>query len=213
MSKNLINKKIHIVDYGFGNITSVKNAIDFIGFDPVICNDFQDIKNSTHLVLPGVGSFESGIKSLKKSGWFDSIQEHVNNRRFLFGICLGMQLLFKEGKNEKNNEDLEGLSFFDGICEKFFQNNNLELQLPHIGFNKVEKAESKIWEGIPDEVYFYFVHSYRVKDVSKNYNVSTSFYGEKFVSFIEKENVFGSQFHPEKSHKSGLKLLKNFCNL
>ena len=209
----MIKKKIHIINYGFGNITSVKNAIDFIGYNPIICQNYSDIEKASHLILPGVGSFESGMKSLKENGWFKSIKEHVKNGKFLLGICLGMQLLFKEGKNEKNNEDLEGLSFFDGTCEKFFHNNNLELQLPHIGFNKVEKINSKIWKDIPEEVYFYFVHSYRIKNVSKNYNISKTFYGEKFISYIEKDNVFGSQFHPEKSHKHGLKLLNNFCNL
>ena len=213
MINTKINKKIHIIDYGFGNITSVKNAISFIGCDPVICDNHKMIKNASHLILPGVGSFESGIDMIKKNGWFNAITKHVEDGKYLFGICLGMQLLFEKGKNENNNDDIEGLSFFKGVCEKFFNDTSLKLQLPHIGFNKVEKKNLSIWNDISDEVYFYFVHSYRIKEIFKNYNVGKTFYGEKFISFIEDKNVFGSQFHPEKSHKSGLKLLRNFCNL
>ena len=212
IKKNL-KKKIHIINYGFGNITSVKNAIEFIGYDAVICKNSEEIKDATHLILPGVGSFESGIKSLKENNWFSSLQNFVDEGKYLFGICLGMQLLFEKGKNEKNNEDIDGLYFFEGRCEKFFNNLDTKLQLPHIGFNKVEIKKSKIWGNIKDESFFYFVHSYRVKDTLENYITGETTYGEKFISFIENKNVFGSQFHPEKSHKKGLTLLKNFCDL
>ena len=205
--------KIYIVDYGFGNITSVENAIEYLGYEPVICKSPEDITKAKHLILPGVGSFESGIDSLKKKGWIKPIKKHVENENFLFGICLGMQLMFEKGKNEKNNNDINGLAFFEGVCEKFFSETNIKLQLPHIGFNKVEKVNSPLWNEIPDGEYFYFVHSYRIKNISKSYNVCQTLYGEKFISYIEKKNVFGSQFHPEKSHKNGLKLLKNFCEL
>ncbi len=211
--KNINKKKIHIVNYGFGNITSVKNAIEFIGYDVKVCDNSEDLKNASHLILPGVGSFESGIKSLKENGWIDSLKKYVNKGNYLFGICLGMQLLFKKGKNEKNNEDIDGLCFFEGKCEKFFYNSDTKLQLPHIGFNKVKINKSKIWEDITDESFFYFVHSYRIKDTLENYITGETTYGEKFISFIENKNVYGSQFHPEKSHKKGLTLLKNFCDL
>tara|TARA_B100000989_G_scaffold291634_1_gene266348 strand:+ start:1120 stop:1755 length:636 start_codon:yes stop_codon:yes gene_type:complete len=211
MSKK--SKEIHIINCGFGNLSSVKNAIDFLEFKPKICEDPKEIKKADHIILPGVGSFESGMNSLKKNGWSDTLQDYVKKGKFLFGICLGMQLLFTTGKNENNDLEMDGLGFFSGTCEKFFNRSKIKLQLPHIGFNKVKVLNSKIWKNLNEESYFYFVHSYRVNEINDNYKFGETFYGEKFISYIESENIFGSQFHPEKSHKKGLTLIKNFCEL
>jgi len=209
-----MNKKIHLIDYGFGNLASVKNALEFLNYNCKIIDQNTELDNITHLILPGVGSFEAGIKTLKKQKWDKKIKMLVKNKVKLLGICLGMQLLFKTGHNEKNKKKIEGLKLIDGTCEEFFKNNKYKLPLPHVGFNKVNFKKSKIWNKIENNSYFYFVHSHRVKIINeKKVSIATSKYGENFISYVEKGNIFGSQFHPEKSNKSGLNFLKNFCDI
>ena len=206
--------KICIVDYGFGNIASIENALNYLKFDYSTLKIPGDLGNFSHLILPGVGSFEAGISKLKKLGWESKIKDFVKKGGYLFGICLGMQLLFKYGTNEKTNQVIEGLDFFDGECKKFFQKNeNNKLPLPHVGFNQVNHGDTRIWNGIKNPSYFYFIHSYRVSYAENLINYAKTYYGEEFISFVEKSKVFGSQFHPEKSHLIGLNLLQNFCNL
>ena len=195
-----MNKKIHLIDYGFGNLASVKNALEFLNYNCKIIDQNTELDNITHLILPGVGSFEAGIKTLKKQKWDKKIKMLVKNKVKLLGICLGMQLLFKTGHNEKNKKKIEGLKLIDGTCEEFFKNNKFK--------------KSKIWNKIENNSYFYFVHSHRVKIINeKKVSIATSKYGENFISYVEKGNIFGSQFHPEKSNKSGLNFLKNFCDI
>ena len=209
-----MNKKIHLIDYGFGNLASVKNALEFLNYNCKIIDQNTELDNITHLILPGVGSFEAGIKTLKKQKWDKKIKMLVKNKVKLLGICLGMQLLFKTGHNEKNKKKIEGLKLIDGTCEEFFKNNKYKLPLPHVGFNKVNFKKSKIWNKIENNSYFYFVHSHRVKIINeKKVSIAISKYGEDFISYVEKGNIFGSQFHPEKSNKSGLNFLKNFCDI
>ncbi len=206
---------VKIIDYGFGNLASVKNAIIFNGFKAELCSNPNDIKNTSHLILPGVGSFESGISKLKNDGWDKSIKSFLSQNGYLLGICLGMQLLFKFGTNEATGEIIKGLNLIDGSCEKFNLKKLYKLPLPHIGFNAVNHSDSKIWRNIKKNSSFYFVHSYRVKTINQNkkYLLSYSNYGEDFISFIENDRIFGAQFHPEKSHNCGLQLLNNFCSL
>jgi len=208
-------KKIHLIDYGFGNLPSVKNAIEFLNHECVIVNKSTKLKEITHIILPGVGSFESGISALIKQGWQKKINSLVKNNVYLLGICLGMQLLFTNGHNEKNNKKIKGLGLIKGTCERFFSKKKQNLPLPHVGFNSVNHNKSKIWNNIVNNSYFYFIHSHKISLTSdnKDFSYSTSDYGEKFISFVEKKNIFGSQFHPEKSNESGIQLLKNFCNL
>ena len=209
-----MNKKIHLIDYGFGNLASVKNALEFLNYNCKIIDQNTKINHITHLILPGVGSFEAGINTLKKQKWDKKIRILVKNKVKLLGICLGMQLLFKTGHNEKNKKKIGGLKLIDGTCEKFFKNKRYKLPLPHVGFNKVNFKKSKIWDKIENNSYFYFVHSHRIKIINeKKVSIATSKYGEDFISYVEKENVFGAQFHPEKSNKSGLNFLKNFCDI
>ena len=212
----MIKKKtrICIVDYGFGNIASIENALNYLKFDHNTLKTPVDLNSFSHLILPGVGSFEAGMSMLKKLGWELKIKDFVKNGGYLFGICLGMQLLFKYGTNEKTNQIIKGLGFFDGKCKKFFENKKTKkLPLPHVGFNEVEHKDTKIWNGIKNPSYFYFIHSYRVYSSESSCNCAKTTYGEEFVSFIEKSKIFGSQFHPEKSHLTGLSLIHNFCNL
>ena len=170
--------------------------------------------NFSHIILPGVGSFEAGMSKLKELGWETSIKNFVKKGGYLFGICLGMQLLFKHGTDEKTDQIIEGLGFFEGKCKKFFQDKKTNnLPLPHVGFNEVIHKNTKIWNGINNSSYFYFIHSYRIYFSENSYDCAKTIYGEEFISFIEKSKVFGSQFHPEKSHLTGLNLIQNFCNL
>ena len=205
--------KIGIVDYGFGNITSLENALNYLKLDYTSLKNPKDLKNFSHLFLPGVGAFEAGINKLKKMKWDNKIHEFVKSGGYLFGICLGMQLLFKHGTNEKTNQEIKGLGFFEGKCEKFFTKVDNKLPLPHVGFNQVEHLNTKVWKNIKNPSYFYFVHSYRANYKKDQDKCLFTDYGERFTSFVEKSNIFGSQFHPEKSHLVGLELIKNFCEL
>ena len=206
--------KICIVDYGFGNIASIENALNYLKFDHSSIKIPNDLNNFSHLILPGVGSFEAGMSKLKKSGWDSKIKIFVKNGGYLFGICLGMQLLFKYGANEKTNQIIEGLGFFDGKCEKFFRNNSQtnKLPLPHVGFNEVVHKDTKIWNGIKNPSYFYFIHSYRVYSPESLCNCAKTTYGG-ICFFYRKVENFRFSIHPEKSHLTGLSLIQNFCNL
>ena len=197
--------RVAIINGGFGNISSIENSLSYLNVNNTILSLPINLKKFSHFILPGVGSFKKASKKLEKTGWFDALK-NISKDRPILGICLGMQLMFKESSEEGKSK---GLSFFDGKCEKFKLQN---LPVPHIGFNNVTKNKSKIWKNIPENSPFYFVHSYRVSKENKKYNLSHTKYGEKFISLIEKDNLIGTQFHPEKSHSSGLILIKNFLN-
>tara|TARA_B100000586_G_scaffold269753_1_gene249702 strand:+ start:7185 stop:7868 length:684 start_codon:yes stop_codon:yes gene_type:complete len=205
-------KKIGIIDCGFGNIASLINAIKYLNCEYVIIKKPENLTNLTHLILPGVGSFNLSAKKLRNLGWINGIKDFIKFSKPFMGICLGMQLMFEDG-SEHGHE--KGLGLFQGRCELF--SKNLNIKLPHMGFNLVNNFPSKIWQNIPKNSPFYFVHSYRVTDNdfknSKDIKISKTFYGEKFISFIEKDKIFGAQFHPEKSHNVGLKLIENFLDV
>jgi glutamine amidotransferase len=204
------NINIGIINCEFGNIASLINAVNFLKFSNEILIEPKNLKDFSHLILPGVGSFNESSKKLKKTGWSSAIHSFIKDSKPFMGICLGMQLMFEKGTE---NGDEEGLKLFPGICDKFKKIENYSL--PHIGFNLVNSSNSKIWKNIPKTSPFYFVHSYRITKGSmkifKNTSISETVYGEKFVSFVEKNKIFGAQFHPEKSHSVGLQLLKNFA--
>ena len=196
--------KIGIIETTFGNIASVVNAVSYLKYNFKVLKKPKNLESFTQLVLPGVGSFNKAAKKLKKDGWFSAIVKFTQTGKPFLGICLGMQLMFEEGTEDGK---IKGIGLLKGKCEKFKKNKNFPV--PHIGYNVVKHTNSKIWEGIPNLSPFYFIHSYRIAP-SKNLNYSSTLHGEKFVSFVEKKNIFGAQFHPEKSHKTGLKLIKNF---
>ena len=186
------NINIGIINCEFGNIASLINAVNFLKFNNEILIEPKNLKDFSHLILPGVGSFNESSKKLKKTGWSSAIHSFIKGTE---------------------NGDEEGLKLFPGICDKFKKIENYSL--PHIGFNLVNSSNSKIWKNIPKTSPFYFVHSYRITKGSmkifKNTSISETVYGEKFISFVEKNKIFGAQFHPEKSHSVGLQLLKNFA--
>ena len=201
---------ITIIDYGMGNLGSVKNMFKKIGKQTLITSDYKDIENAAKILLPGVGSYDSAVKNLKQLGLFELLKKRVLEDKIpILGICLGMQLLTK-GSQEG---ELEGFGFIDGFAKKFdFSDLEQNLPVPHMGWNRVYiKKESKlIQENLQRENRFYFVHSFAVECANKEDILTTTHYGYDFVSSFEKENVLGCQFHPEKSHKFGMSVFKNF---
>lgn len=201
-------KPLVIVDYGMGNIYSVQSALRYIGIESVYTNDSSIILEADHILLPGVGSFHVAMDNIRRLNLDKILSEAVMTKRIpIMGICLGMQLL---GKSSTENGLTEGLGFFDGKCEKF--ESSADLRVPHVGFNDVTiPANTRLYNDIEDHSDFYFVHSYRmVTGVTEG--IAYCDYGGRFVASFEKDNVMGTQFHPEKSQRNGLTLLQNFAN-
>jgi len=204
-----MSEKISIIDYGAGNVYSLYNSLKYIGYKSKITNEKKDISKSDVIILPGVGAFNLAIKSLKKLKLIEEIKEHTRNKKKFLGICLGMQLMAKVGYEHGTSE---GLGIIDCEVKKIKTVKNY--QLPHVGFNKVKiKSNMLLFKYIEDNSYFYFNHSFAIKSVLKEKNYTTSFHGEKFISSYEKDNIFATQFHPEKSQTNGLQLLKNFISI
>jgi len=205
----MLKKKVGIIDCNFGKIASVVNAIKFLGYDFKVIQKEKKFEDYTHVILPGVGSFHEAAIKIKKNGIDEKIKDYIKTSKPFMGICVGMQLMFEKGVE---NGIQNGLGIFKGKCEKF--PDRLNLSLPHMGFNLVENPNTRIWKGINSPSPFYFVHSYRVSlkkdELFDEVKISKTNYGEDFISFIEKENIYGAQFHPEKSHNTGLSLLNNF---
>ena len=201
---------IAIIDYGMGNLGSVKKKLDRIGVSSVITSDHEQIKNSKKIILPGVGHFANGVKMLKEKNLWDFIKQEVEqNNKPILGICLGMQLMAKH--SEEGNA--YGFGWFDAEVVKFNIKDTLKYKVPHMGWNSVEiKNPDTIFENVPMESGFYFVHAYHIVCNDKNDVIGQSNYEYDFACAIRKNNIVGVQFHPEKSHEEGEKLLINFCN-
>lgn len=193
---------IGIIDYGVGNLRSVAKAVEYSGYESVITDEASVLDNCSHLILPGVGAFKDAIKKLEDSGLAETLIKSIDIGKPTLGICLGMQLFF-----ESSTEDglHKGLALLEGSVEKF----DISLKVPHIGWNSVDTLrESELFKGI-DDTNFYFVHSYYLdKNVPSALGLTD--YEIQFTSCVMRENLYGVQFHPEKSGDSGLKLLKNF---
>lgn len=203
---------ITIVNYNAGNIKSIQNMLKRIGVDSIISGSIDDIKNAKKLILPGVGHFDYGMKNLKESG----IIEVLNNKVIIektpiLGICLGAQLLGT--KSEEGSE--EGLNWIEMDVVKFDKKlMHQDLKIPHMSWNDINiTKKSKLMEGLDNDARFYFVHSYHMKPLNKKDVLTSTNYGYEFVSSVQKDNIYGVQFHPEKSHKFGMKLLTNFSTL
>lgn len=194
-----------ILDYGLGNLGSIKNMLKKIGHSSLITNDKNEILKATKLILPGVGSFDNGITNLKKFDILEVLNQKVLVEKTpILGICLGMQLMTKSSEEGS----LDGLGWVDAETKKFVSNS---LKIPHMGWNIItHQKSSKLFNELESEKRFYFVHSYYVESNCKDDILTTTNYGNDFVSSFEKENIIGVQFHPEKSHKFGMSLLKNF---
>jgi glutamine amidotransferase len=199
--------KVLIVDYGMGNIRSLGAALEHLGSDVVVSADPREIRGAKILMLPGVGSFPAAMSVMDKLGLSQAIRDVMHKGKSkLLGICLGMQLLM-DSSNE--HQGATGLGLVAGSVKRFPTDN--DLPVPHIGFNSVRSQRgSVLFAGIGAQTDFYFVHSYRTVDAGPEALVATSHYGEDFVAAIESGNIYGTQFHPEKSQTNGLKLLANF---
>lgn len=195
-----------------GNLWSVASAIKFLGADPVVSHDPIEIANSNCLVLPGVGSFRRAMETIKTNKYDQAIAEALTNSKTkLLGICLGMQLL---GASSTEDGQTPGLGLVPNLVTRFSSNNDIKIKIPHIGFSEVKSPKnSSLFANIPDNSCFYFVHSYFMEianyDVTKSH-VAIATHGTDFVAAIESGRICGTQFHPEKSQKSGLQLMRNF---
>jgi glutamine amidotransferase len=202
--------KVAIINYGMGNISSVRRAFEDIGAETVIANHPSVLYEVNRLVLPGVGAFTEGIMRLLDGGWVAALQEVViSQRRPLLGICLGMQMLATRG--HEGGLTL-GLDLIPGEVKRL-DALGCELRIPHIGWNEVQyKTDDDLFEKIPDLSDFYFVHSYAFVPKEPQHLIATVPYGLDLASAVRKDHVFGCQFHPEKSSKAGRQLLKNFMS-
>ena len=197
---------IAIIDYDAGNIKSVEKAFEYLGEDVVLTSDKETILKADGAVLPGVGAFGEAVKRLSDRGLIDVIKEYVALNKPFLGICLGYQLMFEKSEE---SPDVEGLGIFKGSCIRFDEKNGLKI--PQIGWNSLSFTKrSKLFEGLNGNPYVYFVHSYYVKAEDESIVAVTADYGNVFHAACEHDNVFGCQFHPEKSSEVGLSILKNF---
>jgi len=197
---------IAIIDYGMGNLKSVTNAFQKLHADAVITRDRKVIEESKAIVLPGVGAFGKCLENLESFGLLDFIKDLIMNDKLYLGICLGMQILFESSEEAPG---VKGMGFVKGTVPRF----RGDMKVPHMGWNSIEQVNgAEVLEGIREEEFFYFVHSYYCKPEEDVTATSTS-YGIDFASSIQKKNVFACQFHPEKSQRVGLQLLTNFLKM
>ena len=202
---------ITIIDYGMGNLFSVKKKITHLNANVKISSKEKDVLNADKIILPGVGHFKKAMDNLFNLNLINVLNHFVKDeKKPVLGICLGMQLMAKN--SEEGNVD--GFGWIDAEILKFNVSNHFKYKIPHMGWNQISiEKESFLMTNIPKNSEFYFVHSYYVKTKNKNEILSKTNYSETFTSAIEKENIFGVQYHPEKSHDLGGILLQNFINL
>ena len=196
---------IVIVDYGMGNLRSVEKALEACGECPRISSDPHAVEKADKIVLPGVGAFTQAMSELKKRKLIGPIREKIRSGAPYLGLCLGLQLLFSESQEGRG---VKGFGIIEGPVKRFFHG----LKVPHMGWNTValRKKGCPLFEGISKEAYFYFVHSYYGAPRDKSWILTETDYGGRFCSSIWKNNIFATQFHPEKSQSQGLRMIKNF---
>lgn len=199
---------IGVIDYGASNIRSVANALQFLGHDMLLATEPAHIENADKLILPGVGAFAPGMEKLHEQGFVEFLQRKAADGVPILGICLGMQFLLASSTEDGAHA---GLGLLAGRCVRF----EVDEKVPHMGWNQLYHDETHpLMAGVPSEKsYAYFVHSYHATEVDADATIARTHYGYWYPSIIGKGNVFGMQFHPEKSQSVGLRLLKNFCEL
>lgn len=198
---------IVIIDYGMGNLKNVYNALKYLDIPSKISQEISDIKNADKLILPGVGAFNKAMYNINNMGLTEAIKDKVNNGTPLLGICLGMQMIFQKGYE---NGKCDGLGFIEGDIKLLEPRE--KVKIPHIGWNKLEcNRENKLLNRLEENSFVYYVHSYGATNINDENLIGFSNYGGiKIPSVVYKDNVYGTQFHPEKSGEVGLKILKNF---
>ena len=203
------NIKVTLIDYGMGNIWSVISALKYLGYNVIVSSDPDVIKEAETLLLPGVGSFRKAMESLRNLKLDQAIIESVQgDGKKILGICLGMQLL---GSRSSEDGETVGLNLIPASVEEFSMKDVGAHKIPHIGFDQVSsRAEAKLFQGLPESPDFYFVHSFRMLPTGLSGISATCRYGTDFLAAYEKDNIFATQFHPEKSQTNGLMLLRNF---
>lgn len=200
---------IAIIDYDAGNLKSVEKALEYLGVESVVTRDKQQILKADKVILPGVGAFADAMEKLQHYGLIETIKEVVSNKTPFLGICLGLQLLFERSDE---GDGVEGLSVLKGEILRI--PDSAGLKIPHMGWNSLTiKPEAKLFRGIENHSYVYFVHSYYLKAKYDNDVAATTHYSTLIHASVEKDNMFACQFHPEKSGDVGLKILKNFGEL
>lgn len=198
---------IAVINYGMGNLRSVQKGLERVGLDARITDSPSDLADSAGIVLPGVGAFAAAMENLRGGGLADALTREIEKGKPYLGICLGLQLLFSWGDEGKG---AEGLGLIPGRVELFAPG----VKVPHMGWNQVKIVNrAPIFDGIEDESFFYFVHSYIVKPESGETVAARTEYGENFVCAVVRDNISATQFHPEKSQKTGLKMIENFGRL
>jgi glutamine amidotransferase len=213
---------IALIDYGMGNIHSVKKALELFGAKTFVTDNPDEIKRSEKIVLPGVGAFLDAIQELERRGIAEVIKDEIKDKKPFLGICLGMQLLFEESQEAKDSKGLglskslglsKGLGLLKGVVMKFPSRPGFKV--PHMGWNQIKFVlpACPLIKGIPENSYVYFCHSYYPQPKDKNIIACQTDYIEEFASLVWQENIFGVQFHPEKSQAAGLKILENFVKL
>ncbi|MFQ5866532.1 MAG: imidazole glycerol phosphate synthase subunit HisH [bacterium] len=196
-----------VIDYGMGNLRSVSKALEKVGIRVKISSEKKGIRNADGIVLPGVGAFSQAMENLKRLDLIPAIYEFVERGRPLLGICLGFQLLFSE--SEEGGAP-RGLDILKGKVKRFKN----KMKVPHMGWNELKpKGEVTLLSNLDFPCFVYFAHSYYVEPEDRGVVATITEYGEEFMSMVEKDNIYGMQFHPEKSGEKGLKILRNFCNL
>jgi len=202
---------ISIVDYGMGNLRSVSKAFETQGFKVSVTSSPDDINKASGLVLPGVGAFGECMANLGRLGLIEPIKDYINSGRPFLGICLGFQILFEDSEESPG---VKGLGLFKGRVVRFPDFGKKRIKVPQMGWNTINfDSGSNVLNSIPEGTWFYFVHSYYVDPEENGLSIITSNYGIEFTAAVEKDNIFACQFHPEKSGRFGLDLVKNFAEL
>lgn len=198
---------ITIIDYGMGNLRSVEKAFNHIGCPTIVTSSAEEIEIAEKVVLPGVGAFADAMKNLTEKGLDKAIGSIIKKKKPFLGICLGLQLLFDYSEE---NDGVEGLGILKGKIVRI----NTDLKIPHMGWNKLNiKGKNPLFKGLGDNTHVYFVHSYHLESEDKEIVIATTNYGKEIEVAVNKDNVFLTQFHPEKSGEAGLRILRNFIEL
>jgi glutamine amidotransferase len=202
---------ITIIDYGLGNIKSFQNIYNQLNLKCVVARDAETLRNASKIILPGVGSFDFAMLSLINSGMKDTLDELVLSKNIpILGICVGMQML----ANSSEEGNLDGLGYVDGSVKKFNREQIADYPLPHMGWNEVKHDEQDhLFNNISNVERFYFLHSYYFECDQELHKIASAEYGIKFTCGVRNKNVYGIQFHPEKSHDAGISLLSNFGSM